>query len=86
MLLNPRPCPHRQTTLVQHHHVDFGWFACYQCDACGAITQQAVSADDLDRANDAPWLDAPMYLERTTERRAQDPIITALRFFGKAVQ
>lgn len=84
-----RRCDHTNATLVQHHDETFGWFACYQCDRCGQITRQDVSADDLDGANDAPWLDVAMY-EETNELLANkltgDTKINALRFFGKAAR
>lgn len=79
-------CPHSQMTLVQHIDPDYGWFACYQCDRCGQITRREVTADDLDRANDAPWLDVAMYEQVTTERLPGETLTKTLAFFGKAVR
>lgn len=79
-------CTHNQVTLVQHTHPEFGWFACWQCDRCGQITRREVTVDDLDRANDAPWLDVAMYEQVTTERLSQETLIRTMAFFGKAAQ
>ena len=81
-----RRCTHPATTLVQHIDEEYGWFACYQCDRCGQITRQDVSADDLDTANDAPWLDVAMYEQATTERLPGEKAGRALAFFGKAAR
>lgn len=78
-------CKHPNTTLVQHHDEEFGWFMCYQCDSCGQITQQEVTADDLDNL-DVPWLDLDMYEHVTTERMPYEKEARALMFMGKAVQ
>lgn len=79
-------CTHPATTLVQHIDEEYGWFACYQCDRCGQITRQDVSADDLDRANDAPWLDVAMYEQATREQHPGEKVGRALAFFGKAAR
>ena len=81
-----RRCDHPRTTLVQHIDEEFGWFACYQCDRCGQITRQDVTADDLDAANDAPWLDIGMYEQATTERVPEDLTQRAMAFFSKAAR
>lgn len=81
-----RRCQHTDTTLVQHIDEEFGWFACYQCDRCGQITRQDVTADDLDHANDAPWLDVVMYEQATTERLPGEKSGRALAFFNKATR
>lgn len=79
-------CSHARATLVQHIDDEYGWFACYQCDRCGQITQQPVTADDLDRANDAPWLDVAMYEQVTSERLPGETQLKTLAFFGKAAR
>lgn len=79
-------CGHEQSTLVQHIDPEYGWFACYQCDGCGTITRREVTADDLDIANDAPWLDVALYEEVTTERLPGQATINTLAFFGKATR
>jgi hypothetical protein len=79
-------CTHNETTLVQHDDPEFGWFACYQCERCGAITRREVTADDLDVANNAPWLDVAMYEQATTERGQGETLAKALVFFGKATR
>jgi hypothetical protein len=79
-------CTHNIVTLVQHEHEEFGWFACYQCDSCGQITRREVTADDLDNANNAPWLDVAMYEQATTERLPGETLGKALAFFGKAIK
>lgn len=79
-------CRHEQTTLVQHEDAEFGWFACYQCDRCGQITQNGITSDDLDRANDAPLLDIAMYEQVITERLSQETLIKTMTFFGKAAR
>ena len=81
-----RHCNHASATLVQHVDEEYGWFACYQCDRCGQITRQDVSAGDLDTANDAPWLDVAMYEQATTERIPGESTQRALAFFGKAAR
>lgn len=82
----PKRCQHDKTTLVQHIDEQYGWFTCYQCDHCGQITQQRVSADDLALANDAPWLDVAMYEQVTTERSSIETLSSTLAFFGKAIR
>jgi len=79
-------CTHNAVTLVQHDDPEFGWFACYQCDDCGQITRREVTADDLDRASNAPWLDVAMYEEVTTERLPGQTLGKTLSFFGKAAR
>lgn len=81
-----RKCNHTNTTLVQHIDEEFGWFACYQCDRCGQITRQDVTADALDTANDAPWLDVAMYQQATMERLPGETTQRAMAFFGKAAR
>lgn len=73
-------CAHRNVTLVQHQHKEFGWFACYQCDDCGAITQKDVAADDLDQAINAPLLDVAMYMDHTKEMLVSETQMRALEF------
>lgn len=79
-------CTHNETTLVQHIHPEFGWFACRQCDRCGQITRREVTADDLERANDAPWLDVALYEVVTAERLSIDTLSRTMAFFGKATK
>ncbi len=79
-------CLHPNTTLVQHQHKEFGWFACYQCDECGAITRQTVTPDDLDAAVNAPFLDVAMYMDRTKEEAPEEATMRALAFLGKAAR
>jgi hypothetical protein len=79
-------CTHNETTLVQHDDPEFGWFACYQCERCGAITRREVTADDLDVANNAPWLDVAMYEQATTEQLPSEKLVKALAFFGRAAK
>lgn len=79
-------CTHNETTLVQHIDPEYGWFACYQCDRCGQITRREVTADDLDRANNAPWLDVAMYEQVTIERLPEETLSKTLTFFGKAAK
>ena len=79
-------CTHNETTLVQHIHEEFGWFACYQCDRCGQITRKPVTADDLDAASNAPWLDVAMYEQVTQVRLTEETISKAMAFFGKATR
>lgn len=79
-------CTHNETTLVQHLHPEFGWFACYQCDRCGQITRREVTPDDLDEANDVPWLDVAMYEQVTNERLTVETLKKTLAFFGKAAK
>ncbi len=62
------------------------WFAAYQCDECGAITQAPVSADDLEAAVDAPWLDEDTYMRRTEERLGGEIEYTALSFINGAAK
>lgn len=81
--IKPR-CEHPSATLVQHIDDEFGWYACYQCDHCGQITRREVTADDLDKANDAPWLDVAQYELATTERAPGEALGRAFAFFGKA--
>lgn len=81
-----RRCRHSSSTLVQHIDDEYGWFACYQCDDCGQITRKEVTADDLDTANDAPWLDVDMYNHVTTERLEGETVGRALAFLGKATR
>jgi hypothetical protein len=82
----PRRCKHARSTLVQHEHIEFGWFACYQCDECGQITRREVTADDLDIANNAPVLDVAMYLQVTTERLSSRTLTNTMGFFAKAAK
>lgn len=79
-------CTHNHVTLVQHSHVEIGWFACWQCDDCGAITQQEVTAIDLDAALNAPALDVKMYMEHTRERMPDQEALAALTFIAKAAK
>jgi len=79
-------CAHNESTLVQHVDPEYGWFACYQCDLCGAITRREVTANDLDAAVNAPLLDVAMYEQRTTERLPNETLIKTLTFFGKAAR
>lgn len=82
-------CNHQQVTLVQHMDDEFGWFAAYQCDNCGVITQAEVTAEDLDTANNAPWLDVAMYEEsvvRAVNRTVGTNKGMTLAFFGKATR
>lgn len=79
-------CLHSSATLVQHIDDEYGWFACYQCDKCGTITRLEVTADDLDRASNAPWLDMAMYEQATTERLPGETLGKTLAFFGKAAK
>lgn len=79
-------CPHEAATLVQHIDDEFGWFACYQCDRCGQITRQDVSADDLDLAVNAPLLDVAAYEQATTERVPGERLGRTLAFFTKAIR
>lgn len=79
-------CTHPDVTLVQHIDEEYGWFACYQCDHCGAITRHEVTADDLGKANDAPWLDVDMYEHKTKERLQGETLGRALAFLGKAAK
>jgi len=79
-------CTHNAVTLVQHDDSEYGWFACYQCDDCGQITRREVTADDLDGANNAPWLDVAMYEQVTTERLPGQTLGKTLMFFGKAAR
>ena len=79
-------CTHNHVTLVQHDDAEYGWFACYQCDDCGQLTRRTVTADDLDKASNAPWLDVAMYEEATTERLPGQTLGKALAFFGKAAR
>lgn len=82
-------CPHTTTTLVQHDDPEYGWFACFQCDRCGQITQQEVTADDVDRASNAPWLDVAMYEQINSvlaNRLAGSTTQKTLAFFGKAIK
>lgn len=79
-------CTHNETTLVQHVDPDYGWFACYQCDRCGQITRKPVTADDLDTANEAPWLDVALYEQVTQERLPGETVAKAFAFFGKAAR
>lgn len=82
-------CNHSQTTLVQHVDDEFGWFAAYQCDECGTITQKDVTADDLDMAPNAPWLDVAIYEEaviRAVNRTVGGNGNRTMAFFGKAVR
>lgn len=82
-------CTHNEVTLVQHDDPEYGWFACYQCDRCGQITQREVTADDLDKASDTPWLDIAMYeqnAEVSMERLLGNNLGKTLAFFGKAMK
>lgn len=81
--IKPR-CLHPSATLVQHIDDEYGWFACYQCDHCGQITRRDVTPDDLDRANDTPWLDVAQYELANLERTPEQTLGRALAFFGKA--
>lgn len=81
-----RHCDHADATLVQHIDDEYGWFACYQCDHCGQITRRNVTADDLDIANNAPWLDVDMYGHATKERVQGETLGRALAFIGKAAK
>lgn len=81
-----RLCAHDSATLVQHIDDEYGWFACYQCDHCGAITRRDVTPDELSKANDAPWLDVDMYQHRTTEHVNGEVQGRALAFLGKAAR
>ena len=85
-LYGGKRCEHSDTTLVQHIDEEYGWFACYQCDRCGQITQQDVTVDDLAIANNAPWLDVPMYEQVNTEHMPGETQLRALAFFGKAAR
>lgn len=79
-------CTHNEVTLVQHDDPEYGWFACYQCDRCGQITRREVTADDLDSASNAPWLDVALYEQVTTERLPGETLGRTLAFFGKAAK
>lgn len=79
-------CTHNEVTLVHHDDPEYGWFACYQCDRCGQITRREVTADDLDRASNAPWLDVAMYEQVTQERLPVETLSKTLAFFGKAAR
>lgn len=79
-------CTHNEVTLVQHDDPEYGWFACFQCDRCGQITRREVTADDLDTANDAPWLDVAIYEQVTTERMPGESLGKAAMFFNKAMR
>jgi YD repeat-containing protein len=96
MPLSPKhACSHEQTTLVQSVFRLFvyddegevigredkeNWFAAWQCDECGAVTSKPVTPDDLDAANDAPWLDEDSYLARMRERLDTDTGANVLQF------
>lgn len=88
-------CPHPSTTLVQAATtIDFDeslepfdvWFASHQCDLCGVITQKPVSAEEVDQASNAPWLDEDAYLSATEERLEGQSQWLALMFMAKAVR
>lgn len=99
-LADKRPCAHASTTLVQStfNLVDFDeqgqvitvigedlWFACWQCDECGTITQKAVTSEDLEEAHLSPWLDEDSYQRVTVERMDEDLDYRTLQFMSKAV-
>lgn len=86
MLAQKTHCAHSTATLVQHVDEVYGWFACYQCDHCGAITRRNVTAAEIDAASNAPWLDVDMYNYRTLERRQGETSLRALAFMGKAAR
>lgn len=79
-------CTHNSVALCQHIDPEYGWFAAYQCDSCGAITRREVTADDLDDADNLPWLDVQMYEQATTERAPGETLGKTLAFFGKAAK
>lgn len=82
-------CAHREATLVQHDDPEYGWFACYQCDECGTITQHDVTADEIDAASNAPWLDVSIYekaVEIAVLRVVGSNSYNALAFLGKATK
>lgn len=88
-------CSHPSTTLVQAATtIDYDetlepfnvWFACYQCDHCGRITQKEVSADDVEKASMAPWLDEDSYMASMQIRLEGETEWTALQFMAKAVR
>lgn len=83
-LADKRSCPHSSTTLVQRVHPEFGWSACYQCNDCGNVTLQDVTADAIDEALSAPWVDEDSYMSRTTERLEGEAEWTALSFVDHA--
>lgn len=82
-------CTHDTQTLVQaifqDELLDSIWFAAWQCDHCGGITQKPVTSDDLEGANELPWLDEDGYERATTERQVMEIEILSLQFFNKAV-
>lgn len=85
-LASKEGCDHPTTTLVQVQDPEFGWFACFQCDKCGTITQQPVSPHQLEEASNAPWLDEDSYQRATMERSDVEIDWLALQFMVKAVK
>ena len=88
-------CSHLSTTLVQAAiTIDYDetlepmsiWFACYQCDLCGGITRKEVSADHVDAASLAPWLDEDFYMASVRIEMEGETEWKALQFMAKAVR
>lgn len=88
-------CRHPSTTLVQAATtIDYDpdikpfniWFAAYQCDSCGRITQQEVTAEEVEEASEAPWLDEEAYLSSMKISLEGEVEWTALKFMEKAVR
>jgi hypothetical protein len=88
-LQDKKACTHPSVTLVQHEDEDEDlgtfWFAAYQCDVCGSLTRQEVTADDLEQATGAPWLDVDSYQSAAQERLEDESDWAALSFVQKAV-
>lgn len=88
-------CNHSRSTLVQHSDVldydktlpaDKIWFVCWQCDECGAITQQPINASHVEEGNNLPWLDVDSYRAKTSERTEGQVALVGVRFMMRAVR
>lgn len=101
MLAQKRACPHKNQHLVQQtfrmatfdddgNLIDVAseeqWFAAWQCTDCGNVTQKPVTADDLEEARHAPWLDKIEYARATQERLEEQADWVALQFGLTAVK
>lgn len=82
--LYPR-CSHRHVTLCQHTDPEFGWFVAYQCDDCGIVTQDYVSAEQLEGAGDLPFIDLALW-EQAVSAIGGDTLMGALHFMAKALR
>lgn len=80
-----RRCAHTHSALCQHVDAEFGWFVAYQCDDCGMVTRQDVTAAQLNIA-DLPYIDAALWEQAIANANRSGNLTRALVFMGRALQ